>query len=113
MRSWPVGRRVTSGWKTCPRTTPGAARSDRPFLFHARRAASTSSGVYRNARKTPVVEPSPSRLPEEVRADVLPDDLALARDLENPSVTAFADQRVAVGEPLRARNVRLKNSKSD
>src|SRR5258706_463851 len=54
----------------------------------------------------PVVEAGRRRLLREVRAHVLPHHVALACHLENPAVAALADQRVAVREPLRTRDVR-------
>src|SRR5579872_3379720 len=55
--------------------------------------------------KHPIVDPGPAGLVEEVRADVFPDHLAGARDLEDAAVDALADQRVAVGESLRPGDV--------
>jgi microsomal dipeptidase-like Zn-dependent dipeptidase len=50
----------------------------------------------------PVVQPGSAGLHEEVRVDVLPHDVAVRRDLEDPPVASLADERVAVREPLRA-----------
>src|SRR5262245_39093758 len=54
----------------------------------------------------PVVEPGSARLDGEVRAHVLPDDLPVGGHLEDAPVAAFADQGVAVGQALGARDVR-------
>src|SRR5690348_11774404 len=54
----------------------------------------------------PVVEPGPARLVDDVGVDVLPHDLAVGGDLEQAPVAALADERVAVGQPLGARDVR-------
>src|SRR5262252_8706314 len=53
----------------------------------------------------PVVEAGSRGLVEEVRAHEFPHDLADARHLEDASVAALADERVAVGEPLGARDI--------
>src|SRR5437870_715446 len=64
--------------------------------------------LWRIAKRTedPVVQSGRAGLDEEVRAHVLPYDLALARHLEEAPVTPLTDERVAVCESLRARNVR-------
>src|SRR2546422_6799838 len=54
----------------------------------------------------PVVEPGPARFMEEVRVHELPHDLAVGGYLEQAPVAALADQRVAVGQTLGARDVR-------
>ena len=113
MRSWPVGRRVTSGWKTCPRATPGAARSDRPFCFIAG-GQRRSLPAYNEGAKDPVVEPGASGLLEEIRADVLPHDLdprASPRKCgrDSPRRSACCRWRAAA----RPKMYGLKNSKSD
>src|SRR6266568_5865444 len=52
-----------------------------------------------------VVEPGPTARLGKVRVDVFPDDLAGMRHLEQTTVYALADQRVAVGQALRPGNV--------
>ena len=78
---------------------------DRPFLSRPAGSVDLFRRITEGA-KDPVVEPGPSGFLEEMRADIFPHDVALARHLEDAAVTAFADQRVAVGEPLRTRDVR-------
>src|SRR5262249_51664941 len=56
--------------------------------------------------KDPVIQSGRAGLGEEVWAHVLPHHLALSRDLEDAPVAALTDQRIAVREPLRTRNVR-------
>src|SRR6185369_12196119 len=52
----------------------------------------------------PVVEPRAARLHGEVRVDELPDDFPVRGHLEDAPVAALADERVAVGQPLGARD---------
>src|SRR5262245_44814567 len=54
----------------------------------------------------PIVQAGPRGVHEAVGIEVLPDDLAGARHLEDPSIASFADQRVSVGQALRAPDVR-------
>src|SRR5882672_10539598 len=54
----------------------------------------------------PVVQSRPALLEGEVRAHELPHHLAAGGHLEDAPVAALADQRVAVGQALRARDVR-------
>src|SRR5690606_37782995 len=44
--------------------------------------------------------------PGELGKDVLPDDVAFGRDLEDPAVGPLGDQRIAVRQALRAADVR-------
>src|SRR5262249_55937228 len=53
----------------------------------------------------PVVQTGRAGLGEEVRAHVLPHDLAVPRDLEDAPVASLTDQRVVVRQPLCARDV--------
>src|SRR5262245_53736627 len=91
-----VGKRALAPHQGRPRWTA-------PSLRPARRV-DLLRGVTKGA-KDPVVEACPSSLLEEMWADILPHDPAITGDLEDAAVTAFADQRVAVGEPLRPRNI--------
>jgi len=61
----------------------------------------------------PVVQPGAAGFHEEVGIDELPDHLAVGGDLEEGPVAVLAGERVAVGQALGARDVRLKKSNSD
>src|SRR5262245_22723992 len=91
-----VGKRARTPHQGRPRWTAPFLRPARRVDLLRRRAKSA---------KDPVVEPGPARLLKEMRADIVPHDLTVAGDLEDAAEAALADQRVAVGEPLRARNV--------
>src|SRR5262245_26927921 len=95
-----LGSRVDSG----PSTVSGQAV---PGRNKSLRSAGPSDLVLRVAERAedPVVETRPARFYGEVRVDVLPDHFPLVRHLENPAVAPLADQRVAVGQPLGARDV--------
>src|SRR4029077_7504872 len=54
----------------------------------------------------PVVHAHRARLAVKVRAHVLPHYLAVRGDLEDTAAAALADQGIAVGQSLRARDVR-------
>src|SRR5688572_17673654 len=116
MVSWGVAPAGTAAaMSTTPRSVNRPGRMSAPaedwnstsFMASSgpARALDLVGGVAEGA-EDPVVEPGPAGLREEVRVHVLPDDLAGGRDLEDPAVAALADQRVAVGQALGARDVR-------
>src|SRR5438094_747667 len=76
-----------------PRFTPGSAPRGRDLLGRIAKGA-----------EHPVVDAGAPGLVAEERVYVFPDDLLGRGHLEDPAVAALADQRVAVGEALRARD---------
>src|SRR5919106_5274498 len=119
--AWGVGPgRTTAAMLTTPRSVskpgsvsrPGCVSNNTSLTSGLRLRSSRPPGALDVLRRIaeraehPVVQPGPARLHEEVRADVLPDDLPVGRHLEDPSVAALADERVAVRQPLGTRDVR-------
>ena len=116
---WPG--RTAEAMLTTPRSVSRPGTGSRPAVVSKSTSLTVTSSlrgrsgpagaldlVRRVAKRAedPVVEPGPARLHEEVRAHVLPHHLAIGCDLEDPSVAPLADERVAVGQALSARDVR-------
>src|SRR5215470_19351729 len=112
---WPSSARWSSG---LPTSSSGTARrvssaqppsSDprtraRPTLLRAR--PFDLGWAIPEGAKDPVVQPRAALGGEEVGVDVFPDDPPIGGDLEQATVTALADQGVAVGQTLGAGDVR-------
>src|SRR5438874_9562660 len=112
-------RGATSAMLTTPRSVMAPGRAGWPGLSKSTSLTVTSRRARRSGparpldlvrriaecAEYPVVQSRPPLLQREMRAHVLPHDLAVGGDLEDPPVAALADQRVAVAEPLGARDV--------
>src|SRR5262247_4301007 len=99
-----VSRPGRAGWPGCSKSTSLTAVSARAQRSGAARALDLFRSVAERAEH-PVVQPRLAGLVDEVRAHELPHHLAAGGYLEDASVAAFADQRVAIGQALRARDV--------
>src|SRR5262244_31989 len=99
-----VSRPGWAGWPGCSKSTSLTVASARAPRSGAARALELLRRVAERAEH-PVVQSRPAGLVHEMRAHELPHHLAAGRHLEDASVAALADQRVAVGQALRARDV--------
>src|SRR5215470_174826 len=99
-----VSRPGRAGWPGCSKSTSLTVASARAPRSGAARALDLLGRVAERAEH-PVVQSRPAGLVDEMRAHELPHHLAAGGHLEDASVAAPADQRVAVGQALRARDV--------
>src|SRR5215468_2059620 len=99
-----VSRPGWAGWPGCSKSTSLTVASARAPRSGAARALDLFRRVPERAEH-PIVQPRPAGLVDEVRAYELPHHLAAGGHLEDASVAALADQRVAVGQALRARDI--------
>src|SRR5262249_22262045 len=99
-----VSRPGWAGWPGCSKSTSLTVASARAPRSGAARALDLLRRVAERAEH-PVVQPRPAGLGDEVRTHELPHHLAAGAHLEDAPVAALADQRVAIGQALRARAV--------
>src|SRR5215467_3594447 len=99
-----VSRPGRAGWPGCSKSTSLTVASARAPRSGAACVLDLLRRVAERAEH-PVVQPRPAGLVDEVRAHELPHHLAAGGHLEDAPVAALADQRVAVGQALRARDV--------